>query len=134
MATVTVTVPRTRVKVEKRAAPYGLPDHVVERAVRRRKKERRAAVLKVIFSVLLIVFVVGYISAYAQLRMYGYKKCEYVREQKRLLAENLSIKAEIDQLAGPDRISAIAEKDGLVLSDGVYRLGQASNVKVAKAE
>jgi len=134
VATVTITAPKTKVKVEKRAVEYGLPEHVVERAVRKRKKALRAAVSRVIISVLLIAFVIGYIGAYAQLRLYGYKKCEYVKVQRKLIAENLSIKAEIDQLAEPDRVSAIAEQDGFVAGSEIYRLGQVSSVKVAKAE
>jgi len=134
MATVTVTAPRVRAKVEKRAVEYGLPEHVVERAVRRRRKAFRAVALRVIVSVLLIGFVIGYIGVYAQLRLYGYKKCEYVKEQRRLVAENLSIRAEIDKLSEPDRVSSIAEQDGFVAGSDVYRLGQVSSVKLAKAE
>lgn len=134
MATVTVTAPKVRAKVEKRAVECGLPEYVVKRAVRRRKKAFRAVAARVIISVLLIVFVIGYIGAYAQLRLYGYRKCEYVKEQRQLIAENLSIRAEIDKLSEPDRISSIAEQDGFVAGSEIYRLGQVSSVKLAKAE
>jgi len=134
MATATVTGQRTRVKLEKRAVQYGLPEHAVERAMRKRRKVRRAAVLRYAFLAFAAVFVIGYIGVYAQIRLYGYKKCECVKEQRELTAENLSISAEIDKLAEPERVSAIAEQNGFVAGSGIYRLGQVSSMKVAKAE
>ena len=101
---------------------------------RRRRRKRAAAITRSVICALGIVFLLGYISLYAQVTLYGYRRAELTRQIRDLEMQNQGLRAEIQMLSSPERLSTAAIEAGMVPSASVVYIPRPAGVTVAKAD
>ena len=106
----------------------------VRRQPRRKRISRRLLVKVIVFGLLLLASPFVHVGLYAKVSENGYQRTDMVAKLRNLKAENELLQARLEYLRSPERLSAEAQKQGMVIADGYERIVLLPSVKMAKAE
>ena len=88
----------------------------------------------IIFGFFLLAFLFAQVGLYAKVSESGYERADLVANVKELKAENALLQAKLERLRSPERLSAIAMCEGMVVADSYERIVLLPSVKMAKAD
>jgi cell division protein FtsL len=122
-------------KTAPRASVTERQQHRVVPPISRRYRKRRGVILaRTVLCTLAMVSLLGYIGLYAQVTIYGYKRADLSRSMRQIEMENQALRAEIQTLSSPDRLSAVATASGMTPSSEVVYISTQGDVRVARAD
>lgn len=83
---------------------------------------------------LMLVLLFTHVGLYAKASENGYERSQLSAELKRIRSENQSLRAELERLRSPQRLSAVARQEGMVVADSYERIVLLPSVRMAKAD
>jgi len=86
-----------------------------------------------VVGLLVLSFLFAQVGLYAKVSKNGYERAELVARLRNLNSENQSLQAKLDYLRSPERLSAVARQEGMVVADSYERIVLAPSVRMAKA-
>ncbi len=107
---------------------------VVPRSVRKHRKRRKAIFIRGVACIVGIVSLLGYIGLYAQITRLGYMRSDLAKQTRQVTMENEALKADIQILSSPDRLSAAADAAGMEPGSSMLYIAVPGGVRVALAE
>jgi cell division protein FtsL len=105
-----------------------------QRKQRKLRKKRNRTFLKGFAYVFGLISLFGYIGVYAQVTSCGYRRAELQKQIRQAEVENSALRAEIEMLSSPGRLSAAAQGAGMTASADSVFIGGQESTRVAKAE
>lgn len=116
------------------AAKIDQQQNIAPRVYRRRRKRRNVTIIRSIFCVLGVLFLLAYIGVYAQVTLYGYHISELQRQIRQVDMENQALQADIHTLSSPERLAAVAVAVGMQPSTQSVFISAPESTTVAKAD
>ncbi len=91
-----------------------------------------AAALGLLLAVLLLAIM--YVSLYANVSQCGFERAEMLSKTQKIKSENQLLLAELEKLKSPDRLSSIAESNGMVIASTYDKVVLNNSVRMARAD
>jgi len=94
----------------------------------------RQAITAAALALSLLAIAILYVSMYAGVSLSGFERAEIVSKLAKVKSENQLLRAQLEQLKSPERLSAIAQSNGMVIADSYERVVLNESIRLAKAD